>query len=222
MIFFVYSIWSLWASWFAISIKCGHFSAIMSSNIVSIPSSSSGTLVTRILNQLVLSHMSLMLCYFVQSSLFLHHILDNFYCYVLKFTDLFFCTANLLLISVFFTSKVLVQSFSYLSLMLVFLMSAYNLFITVILLSLSANLTAFYWLIFLLVTIIFSCFSACLVIFIRCWTLKLFYIVGCWILQHHFKYSWGFVLEMQLSYLESVRAGVWWSFSPWLIQPFTN
>lgn len=120
------------------------------------------------------------------------------------------------------TSEVLVQSFSYPSLMPVFLMSAYNLFITVISLSLSANLTAFYGLLFLLVTIIFSCFSACLVIFIRCWTLKLFYIVGCWILQHHFKYSWGFVLEMQLSYPESVRAGVWWSFSPWLIQPFTN
>ena len=171
-------------------------------------------------DQLILSHMSVTCSVTLFSLLYsLHHILDNFYCYVLKFTDLFFCTANLLLISLFFTSKVLVQSFSYLSLMLVFLMSVYNLFITVILLSLSANLTAFYWLIFLLVTIIFSCFSACLVIFTRCWTLKLFYTVGCWILQHHFKYSWGFVLEMQLGYPESDRAGVQWPFSPWLIQP---
>lgn len=117
-------------------------------------------------------------------------------------------SASLLFVSVCFASKVLVQSVSYLSLMLVFLMNVYNLFISVISMSLFANLTSFYWLIFLLATITFSCCFACLVIFIRCWTLKRFYIVGCWILPHHFKYSWGFVLEMQLRYPESVGAGV--------------
>lgn len=97
---FVYFIWGFLASWFVVFIKVGHFSVFTSSNTASILS-------FPLEPQIQISQSS----YFVSLAtkavtLFSLHslcwVLDSFYCCILKFTDLFFYSANLLLIYLIF------------------------------------------------------------------------------------------------------------------------